>query len=1170
MNRVARLVSHFLPARWGAALQRNPFLLVAAGFVGLGVLMRLNNGVRYPALHGYDSFGHVTYIWYLLKTHSLPTPSEGWSFFHPPLYYTLCAGIWWLLSAVEPRQVLKVISTTFSVTGLGSALVSYAVARRYFAEQRLVQFLAPAFILFLPVHIYTAPMLGNESLNTLLCSVALYFLLRTVQTQRPAFVAALGVTLGLALLTKFTSVSYIVVTGLVLGLWGLHSGKWRVAFAQLCIVGVLVLAVAGWFYVRNVRLYGTPFQMSREYFFTRHVEDSLATGQRGITAYLTLDRRIFYDPTYMKGPVLDSVWTGAFANTWFDAHGNWFLPNPQTNRTVKLLGRYLLILGLVPTLLVLLGLATGVWRLLRRGWDDTLVTMFTAIGIIWAMFVAYTFDNRIYTAVKASYMLPAVVPFSFWFALGVSAVAAWGRAWRALVLVPLLALVALIVPVYTYQLLFEVDLGPHHWNSVAVIDYFAGFRDRARHAFEATATGYRFYLAHENLGSMALEEGDAHQALFEIRRAMRLLPAQVWGTRPDVAEFIKLTRADYENSLGVIYERLGWADLAFRSARDAVTLDPALPEAHYNFAVLLIKRGLPEAAIDALQRALELDPGFADAHVLLGVGQQRAGDCAAALTTLEQAAAVKEWPRRTYAHATGTGDVHDAAIVRRRQITDLPPSANADYALAVCRAQTNDVARAGHDLAQALSSGRLAPGALLDDAWRRAAGGALVPLVLPNIIVIMIDTLRADHVGAYGYARPTTPHLDQLAAQGVRFANAFSTSSWTSPAVGSLFTGLLPSRHGLVSWQTALAEDVPTLAEQLTALGYHAAAFSANFVAVSPIMHLDRGFAEFQALSRETSGAEYSFDFHGHRMRGLDARELTETVETWLAGTEKRPIFLYVHYLDPHPGYQPPEADARLFATDGSASQVGATAGDITELERSGRRLDAADVQHLVDLYDGEIHFTDAEVAGLLDRLKRDGFCENCVVAVLADHGEEFQDHGHFWHSFTLYDEMLHIPLILYASGPWSLPPRVVPELVQITDLFPTLIEMAGGTAPTDGDGRSLLPLLRHEAQETRATAVAELDPDPAVEKLVHPRRHRLAVRDGKRKVIIPRDGGPELYRIDRDAGERQNVAASEGGEVARLLALANPSRTLRAQNTTPALLSAAQREQMRALGYLP
>ena len=183
---------------------------------------------------------------------------------------------------VEPKQVLKVISVTFSVLGLVSALVSYAIARRYFRDRPLAQFMAPAFILFLPVHIYTAPMLGNESLNTVLCSVALYLLLRTVQTERLLWAAALGTVLGLGMLTKATSLMYVATAGLVIALWGLHRGRWRAAFTQLCVVGVLVLAVAGWFYVRNLQVYGTPLQMGREYFFNRHIEDSLATGRRGI------------------------------------------------------------------------------------------------------------------------------------------------------------------------------------------------------------------------------------------------------------------------------------------------------------------------------------------------------------------------------------------------------------------------------------------------------------------------------------------------------------------------------------------------------------------------------------------------------------------------------------------------------------------------------------------------------------------------------------------------------------------------------------------------------------------------------------------------------------------------------------------------------------------------
>ena len=150
--------------------------------VAVAVAMRVNNGLRYPALHGYDGFGHVTYVWYLLKNHRIPLAHEGWEHFHPPLYYAICALIWAPLASVEPKHVLQVLGLVFSIVGLISAWVSYAIARRYFSERPLGWLVAPAFVLLLPVHIYTAPMIGNEGLNTALCSAALYFLLRSLQT----------------------------------------------------------------------------------------------------------------------------------------------------------------------------------------------------------------------------------------------------------------------------------------------------------------------------------------------------------------------------------------------------------------------------------------------------------------------------------------------------------------------------------------------------------------------------------------------------------------------------------------------------------------------------------------------------------------------------------------------------------------------------------------------------------------------------------------------------------------------------------------------------------------------------------------------------------------------------------------------------------------------------
>jgi tetratricopeptide (TPR) repeat protein len=658
--------------------------------LALGVLMRLNNALRYPSLHGYDSYAHVSYVWHLLRAGDLPLPSDGWGRFHPPLYYAACAGIWRVLGHMEPSQVLKVIALVFAIASLVPALVSYVIARRYFSGQ-LVPLLAPALVLLLPVNIYTAPMFGNETLTVLLCSLALYLLLRAVQKESLTSVAGLGITVGFALLTKFTSIAYVVIAVAVLALQGLRTRQWRPVLKQVTLLGVLVLLIAGWFYGRNLYLYGTPFQMSRQYFVTRRIEANQATGRRDLLAYLTFDRRIFKDPLYVSKPVVDSVWTGAFASTWFDAFANWFLPYNSTTRTV---GRILLVLGVVPTVLVVVGLCAGVWRLSTRGWDDVLVVMYVATGVVLAMFVAYTFENRVFAAVKASYMLPAIVPFSFWFTLGVATIAVWPGPWLRMALVALSSSAAVIIPVYTYQLLFELGLGGHYWNVVGVVDYFAGFRDQAREKFSGVVRSENLYLAHENLGSLALEEEHVDGALSEFREAMRLLPTQaLGGGAEDTAMLVQLTRADYLNSLAVIYDRLGRDRRALESARAAVRLDPTLPEAYYDLAVLLLKRGSVEAALPAIQRAIELDPGFSAAHFLLGVAQQQAGDCARAVTTLSEASAVTRWPRRTYPHAVGTGDIHDAAIVRRRRIMDLPPILEPERALAACRDAAHPHAR---------------------------------------------------------------------------------------------------------------------------------------------------------------------------------------------------------------------------------------------------------------------------------------------------------------------------------------------------------------------------------------------------------------------------------------------------------------------------------------------
>jgi 4-amino-4-deoxy-L-arabinose transferase-like glycosyltransferase len=672
-------------------------MAVAAGaLVLVAIAMRLNNALRYPSLHGYDSYAHATYIWHLLKAQTVPLASDGWGRFHPPLYYLLCAGLWWTLAWLEPRTVLKIISATFSMLGLLSAFVSYRLARMYFPKRPILHLAAPLFVLFLPVHLYTAPMLGNESLNTVICSLALMYMVMTLRTERNAPVIVLGIVLGLGLLTKFTSVVYVMCAGVVLLIWFARSHKWKRLFAWTAILAVSILIIAGPFYARNMRVYGNPVQMSRDYFATQRIENTITKGRRDLAAYTSFDTRILRNPTYISGPVLNSVWTGAFATTWYDAEGGWFLPFALGNPVVTRIGQALLILGLVPTILVLVGMAEGVRHLIVRGWDDVLVCMAAATVLMLALFVVYTYENRIFTAVKASYLLPAVVPFSFWFTLGLDVSRLLGRACARAIGAALGALVLLIIPVFSYQLFFELPHGSYYWNSVAVIDDFAGFREQARSLFERVSDVTDLFLAHENLASLALEDGDRFHAIVELKRARNVLPRQLIARRDDKERWLRLIRAEYSNTLAVIYQELGWDEIAFKAARNAVSLNAALPEAQYDLAVMLLEKGLAASAAGALERAIDLDPGFREAYTLLAIAQAESGDCDGAMRTIERITTMSQWPRRTFPYEVGNGDIHDAAIVRRRRIRHLPETLQWDQIGAHCRHEAARLGRRRH------------------------------------------------------------------------------------------------------------------------------------------------------------------------------------------------------------------------------------------------------------------------------------------------------------------------------------------------------------------------------------------------------------------------------------------------------------------------------------------
>lgn len=318
-----------------------------------------------------------------------------------------------------------------------------------------------------------------------------------------------------------------------------------------------------------------------------------------------------------------------------------------------------------------------------------------------------------------------------------------------------------------------------------------------------------------------------------------------------------------------------------------------------------------------------------------------------------------------------------------------------------------------------------------------AAGGP--PAGLPpaplcegcNIVVVSLDTLRADHVGCYGYHRPTTPNLDGFASASVLFEDAISQSAWTRPAHASMFTGLYPSEHGVVamSERRMLGPDLPTLAASLSAAGYRTAAFTGGGN-MSAHFGLGRGFDTYRSP--------------GRRLRD----SLVPALE-WLDGGGTGPFFLFVHGFDSHRPYRSEPRDRRALGLDPKRAE-----GILAACKGDGGPDSMAP---FVAEYDAAVHRGDRALGTLFNALGERGLFESTVVVVTSDHGEEFLEHGRCFHIHTLYAEVLRVPLVVYVPG--LMPRRVAGVVPASASLAPTLLDVVG--AGRNGlDGPSLAGVL--------------------------------------------------------------------------------------------------------------
>jgi arylsulfatase A-like enzyme len=441
-------------------------------------------------------------------------------------------------------------------------------------------------------------------------------------------------------------------------------------------------------------------------------------------------------------------------------------------------------------------------------------------------------------------------------------------------------------------------------------------------------------------------------------------------------------------------------------------------------------------------------------------------------------------------------------------------------------------------------------GLLLAVALSLAACGRGEPQSPPrprNVIFILVDTLRADRLGSYGYGRSTSPNFDAFARESVRFANARSQAPCTFPSANSILTSRWPSAFlGQADQALGIPEGIPSLAEILRARGFRTIAISASAVVRRSPTH----YNPFGGFGR-------GFDVFDEECVWRSAGCVNRQALPYLRRGD-RPLFAYLHYIDPHGPYQPPRNYQRRFAT-GRPEKKWVRTGDINPIGdwlykgKENPGFTPADVRYLSDLYDDEIAFFDERFTELLTALRDSGLLDESIVVFAADHGEEFLEHGHVKHCRTLFETSIHVPLLLHIPGVET---RTVTVPVQNLDLVPTLLDALGlDASPYHFEGRSLRPLL-----EGKRASV------PLQHGLIGTLR---SASDDRYKLIADLATGTySLFDLVADPGETKDVLASRRRDFARLRQGLN-AWLASTEGTDGLRRSQEAEERLRSLGYI-
>lgn len=404
--------------------------------------------------------------------------------------------------------------------------------------------------------------------------------------------------------------------------------------------------------------------------------------------------------------------------------------------------------------------------------------------------------------------------------------------------------------------------------------------------------------------------------------------------------------------------------------------------------------------------------------------------------------------------------------------------------------------------------------------------------MIKHILMIVIDCLRADHVSANGYARHTTPTIDELAASGICWTNAHSVSSWTKPSVTSLLTGYYPREHGATrgvkrgklrarATSDTLSSQATTLAERLSSSGFRCGAFINN-VQLDRHSGVDRGFCDYVA-------------------NGGRADRLIASVENWIRKDPHAQWFAYMHFLEAHLPYKPRRRHVEMFGGNRDTNPLSAlSAREFGQWRKSVHRGEATftaqNRDDLMVLYDGAVRRLDGKLKAILKLLDRFGLDQETAIVVTSDHGEEFLDHGSFGHGHTLFEELTHVPLVARVPGAGA--GVRVADPVSHVDVTPTLLRLAG--VDTDSRGRDLI-----DPHGSRSPVVSELVVGDKTARTIIDGRWKLhrqttaARMEGDEPDAAGPEGSPEagpvglaLFDLAEDPKEQVNLIETEAGRI--------------------------------------